>query len=113
MSGVLASPSPGARALRVARVPLRRKDMSRTRAFHVEDHVGPAAACRVRCAGVGIAAASLVVTTILGSRTVKVDPRPDSLSTVMSPPIMRASLRVMARLAQGSTVKPAIASEKA
>src|SRR5262249_11032940 len=65
--------------------------------FYVEDHAGPAAACRVRCAGVGIAEASLVVTTILGSRTVKVDPRPDLLSTVMSPPIMRASLRVMAR----------------
>ena len=64
--------------------------------FYVEDHAGPAAACRVRCAGVGIAAASLVVTTILGSRTVKVDPRPDSLSTVMSPPIMRASLREIA-----------------
>src|SRR5262245_581627 len=65
--------------------------------FHVEDHAGPAAASWVRCAAGGVTAASLVVTTILGSRTVKVDPRPDSLSTVMSPPIIRASLREIAR----------------
>src|SRR5215470_6653089 len=33
----------------------------------------------------------------LGRRTVKTDPLPASLATVTSPPIMRASLRVMAR----------------
>jgi hypothetical protein len=33
----------------------------------------------------------------LGSRTVNSEPLPASLATVMSPPIMRASLRVMAR----------------
>jgi hypothetical protein len=33
----------------------------------------------------------------LGSRTVKTEPLPGSLVAVTSPPIMRASLRVMAR----------------
>jgi OpgC protein len=38
---------------------------------------------------VGLAAtASLGTSTILGSRIVKVEPRPGSLSTVMSPPII-------------------------
>src|SRR6476660_9578220 len=32
-----------------------------------------------------------------GSRTVKAEPLPGSLATITSPPIMRASLRVMAR----------------
>src|SRR5262249_1266027 len=34
--------------------------------------------------------------TILGSRIVKLDPWPGSLSTVMSPPIMRQKCRLMA-----------------
>ena len=34
---------------------------------------------------------------LLGSRTVNTEPLPGSLATVTSPPIMRASLRVMAR----------------
>src|SRR6516164_3051620 len=88
LSGMVASPSLRTRA---ASSPWIAPPQRHVTKFYVEDHAGPAAACRVRCAGVGIAAASLVVTTILGSRTVKVDPRPDSLSTVMSPPIMRAS----------------------
>ena len=48
-----------------------------------------------------------------GSRSVNAEPLPGSLVTVTSPPIMRASLRVMARSAQDSAVRPAIASEKA
>jgi hypothetical protein len=43
---------------------------------------------------------------------VNADPLPGSFVTIPSPPIMRASLRVMARPAQGSAVKPAIASEE-
>jgi hypothetical protein len=38
-----------------------------------------------------------------GSRTVNTDPLPASLVTVTSPPIMRASLRVMARPSPGSS----------
>jgi hypothetical protein len=38
---------------------------------------------------------SLGASTIRGSRIVKVDPRPGSLSTVMSPPIIWQNLRLM------------------
>jgi hypothetical protein len=37
------------------------------------------------------------VPALAGRRTVKTEPLPGSLATVTSPPIMRASLRVMAR----------------
>jgi hypothetical protein len=39
---------------------------------------------------------SWCVTPLLGRRTVNTEPLPGSLATVTSPPIMRASLRVMA-----------------
>src|SRR5262249_5840228 len=44
-----------------------------------------------------VAALDQCVTPLLGHRTVNTDPFPGSLVTVTSPPIMRASLRVMAR----------------
>ena len=56
--------------------------------FHVVHHVAPAACCPAYCATVGATAASLGTATILGSRIVKIDPRPGSLATVMSPPII-------------------------
>jgi hypothetical protein len=44
-----------------------------------------------------VAALDQCVTPLLGKRTVNIDPLPSSLATVTSPPIMRASLREMAR----------------
>src|SRR5260370_39113196 len=44
-----------------------------------------------------VAALDQCVTPLLGKRTVNIDPLPGSLVTVTSPPIMRASLREMAR----------------
>src|SRR5262245_49684008 len=44
-----------------------------------------------------VAALDQCVTPLLGKRTVNTEPLPASLVTVTSPPIMRASLRVMAR----------------
>src|SRR5262249_43828031 len=46
---------------------------------------------------VGAAGYGLYVFAPAGRRTVKTEPLPGSLATVTSPPIMRASLRVMAR----------------
>ena len=48
----------------------------------------------------GLGAGSLLCVLVsyqAGSRTVNTEPLPGSLATVTSPPIMRASLRVMAR----------------
>jgi hypothetical protein len=42
-----------------------------------------------------VAALDQCVTPLLGKRAVNIDPLPGSLVTVTSPPIMRASLRVI------------------
>jgi hypothetical protein len=44
-----------------------------------------------------VASLDQCVTPLLGKRRVNIDPLPSSLVTVTSPPIMRASLREMAR----------------
>jgi len=59
-------------------------------------HVASVACGPPHCA-VGATVASLLLGTPPGRRTVKTEPLPGSLATVTSPPIMRASLRVMAR----------------
>jgi hypothetical protein len=46
---------------------------------------------------VGAASSGVYVCTPPGKRTVNTEPLPGSLATVTSPPIMRASLRAMAR----------------
>src|SRR5262249_35068335 len=85
------------RAPRAATRPRAAEQRDELAAFHVEHHhIVPAAGCWVGCAGGGITPVSLGAATVLGTRIVKVDPRPGSLSSVMSPPIMRASLREMA-----------------
>src|SRR5262249_34748003 len=60
-------------------------------------HVASVACGPPHCAGVGATVASLLLGTPPGRRTVNTEPLPGSLVTVTSPPIMRASLREIAR----------------
>ncbi len=63
---------------------------------HVSSTIRKEALIHSHC-GHFVAALDQCVTPLLGKRTVNIDPLPGSLVTVTSPPIMRASLRVMAR----------------
>jgi branched-chain amino acid transport system substrate-binding protein len=77
--------------LQISDVPLARREV----------RAGLLRSCRRRvsgpAAGTGGHAASAASGTRAGSRTVKVEPRPGSLSASMSPPISRASRRLIAR----------------
>ena len=53
-------------------------------------------------ASVGQAIPFSLVSAPVGRRTVKIEPLPASLATVTSPPIMRATLRVMASPQSGA-----------
>jgi hypothetical protein len=63
---------------------------------HVSSTIRKEALIHSHC-GHFVAALDQCVTPLLGKRTVNIDPLPGSLVTVTSPPIMRASLREMAR----------------
>src|SRR5258707_11585751 len=59
---------------------------------HVSSTIRKEALIHPHC-GHFVAALDQCVTPLLGRRTVNTDPLPNSLATVTSPPIMRASLR--------------------
>src|SRR5260370_11232073 len=63
---------------------------------HVSSTIRKEALIHSHC-GHFVAALDQCVTPLLGKRTVNIDPLPGSLVTVTSPPIMRPSLREMAR----------------
>ena len=62
--------------------------------LHCSKQLTPSESRRSYVAGLA-APASLETSTIRGSRIVKVEPRPGSLSTVMSPPIIWQNRRLM------------------
>src|SRR5262249_60627573 len=87
--GGAARGKPDEQAYRTARIRLRPRDArDRQQRGGARGEIQKSAARQVH---------GVHVRSPLGRRTVKTEPLPDSLATVTSPPIMQASLRVMAR----------------